>query len=321
MKTSYKIAIGLCLAAVLGAVAYYFSQKQREGQITYREVVLKKEDIEVTVLSTGTVEPQNRLAIKPPVAGRVEKVLVKEGEDVKRGQILAWMSSSERAAMLDAARSDGEAAVKRWEKNYKPTPIIAPIDGTIILRNVETGQTFTNTDAVFTMSDRLTVKAQVDETDIGKIRVGQDVRLTLDAYPDQVIPAKVDQIAFDAQTVNNVTTYVVEVLPQETPDFMRSGMTVNVNFEVSARRDIVSVPNEALKNEDQKTVVLVKSPQGPPRSVPVNTGISDGKRTEIKEGASEGDVVLIPEKISSKTDKSGGTNPFMPSRPQGRRNK
>lgn len=321
MKTSYKIAIGLCLAAVLGTVAYHFSQKQREGQITYREVVLKKEDIEVTVLSTGTVEPQNRLAIKPPVAGRVEKVLVKEGEDVKRGQILAWMSSSERAAMLDAARSDGEAAVKRWEKNYKPTPIIAPIDGTIILRNVETGQTFTNTDAVFTMSDRLTVKAQVDETDIGKIRVGQDVRLTLDAYPDQVIPAKVDQIAFDAQTVNNVTTYVVEVLPQETPDFMRSGMTVNVNFEVSARRDIVSVPNEALKNEDQKTVVLVKSPQGPPRSVPVNTGISDGKRTEIKEGASEGDVVLIPEKISSKTDKSGGTNPFMPSRPQGRRNK
>jgi macrolide-specific efflux system membrane fusion protein len=257
------------------------------------------------------------LAIKPPVAGRVEEVLVKEGQEVKRGQILAWMSSSERAAMLDAARSDGAAAVKRWEKNYKPTPIIAPIDGTIILRNVETGQTFTNTDAVFTMSDRLTVKAQVDETDIGKIKVGQSVRLTLDAYPDRDIDAKVDQIAFDAQTVNNVTTYVVEVLPSETPEIMRSGMTVNVNFEVTKREDVLTVPSEAVKNDGDKSTVLLKGPGGEMKSAEIKTGISDGKKTEVTEGLAENDVVLIAEKVSSK-GAGGGANPFMPSRPKRR---
>lgn len=319
MKRQFKIILVFILILAVALGIYYYRKSSGEGAVTFREVPVKKESIEITVLSTGTVEPQNRLAIKPPVAGRVEQVLVKEGEDVKRGQILAWMSSSERAAMLDAARSDGMQAVKRWEKNYKPTPIMAPIDGTIILRNVETGQTFTNTDAVFTMSDRLTVKAQVDETDIGKIQVGQSVRLTLDAYPEQTIEAKVDQIAFDAQTVNNVTTYVVEVLPLETPPVMRSGMTVNVNFEILKQDEIVTIPNEAIKTEDKKKTVLLKTPEGQePRTVEIQTGISDGKKTEVKEGVIEGDVVLIAEKAVSKAAK-GGANPFMPSRPTGRR--
>jgi macrolide-specific efflux system membrane fusion protein len=317
MKRSMKIAIVLGILCVLAGVAYAFKKSRANGEIVYREVRAKKETIEITVLSTGTVEPQNRLAIKPPVAGRVEEVLVKEGESVKRGQILAWMSSSERAAMLDAARSDGSAAVKRWEKNYKPTPIMAPIDGTIILRNVETGQTFTNTDAVFTMSDRLTVKAQVDETDIGKIKVGQNVRLTLDAYPERDIQAKVDQIAFDAQTVNNVTTYVVEVLPAETPEIMRSGMTVNVNFEVTKREDVVAVPNEAIKTDGGKSTVLVKGPGGEMKNLEIATGITDGKKTEVSEGLAENDVVLIAEKVAAK-GASGGANPFMPSRPKRR---
>lgn len=321
MKSFTKILIALIVLLGIGAGAYYYTKANSQGDVTFREVILKKENIEIMVLSTGTVEPQNRLAIKPPVAGRVEQVLVKEGENVKRGQILAWMSSSERAAMLDAARSDGLQAVKRWEKNYKPTPIMAPIDGTIILRNVETGQTFTNTDAVFTMSDRLTVKAQVDETDIGKIKVGQNVRLTLDAYPDQQIEAKVDQIAFDAQTVNNVTTYVVEVLPLEIPAVMRSGMTVNVNFEITRQEEIVTVPNEALKTENHKTTVLLKGSEGrEPSKVEIQTGITDGKKTEVKEGVIEGDIVLVTEKVLSKSPKSGA-NPFMPSRPSSRRAK
>jgi macrolide-specific efflux system membrane fusion protein len=267
----------------------------------------------VTVLATGTVQPENRLEIKPPVAGRVEKILVKEGQVVRKGQILAWMSSTERAAMLDAARAQGPEEIRKWEENYRPTPIFAPINGTIILKNVESGQTFTNADSVFVMSDRLTVKAQVDETDIAQIRLKQSARIVLDAYPKETIGAVVDQIAFDAKTVNNVTTYVVDVLPERTPEFMRSGMTANVTFLITSRDEVLTVPNEVLKTQENTYSVLVKA-NGEKGFVerPVEVGITDGKKTEILKGLSDGETILVAELKAPRSKSEGNRNPFGP---------
>src|SRR6185436_13241208 len=101
------------------------------------------------------------------------------GDWVKKGQILAWLSSSERAALLDAARARGPEEVKKWEELYKPTPMLAPIAGTLIARNFEPGQGVNASDGVLVLSDRLIVRANVDETDIAQLRVGQAARLTL----------------------------------------------------------------------------------------------------------------------------------------------
>ena len=157
-------------------------------------VKVTRGDLAAFIPSTGVVTPRNRLEIKPPVSGRIEEVLVEKGERVRKGQILAWISSSDRAALLDAARSKGPAETKYWEEVYKPAPIIAPIDGFIIVRNVEPGQSFSVSDAVLVMADKLIVKAQVDETDIGKIRVGQKADIVLDAYPDEKTAAAVESI-------------------------------------------------------------------------------------------------------------------------------
>ncbi len=315
MSNKTKWWIGIFAAGVAAVIIAAYFRDSRAQKITYREVKIEKGDIEVKILSTGTVEPENRLEIKPPVAGRIEQVLIKEGQAVKKGQILGWMSSLERAALIDGARAEGPDAVKRWERNYKATPILAPIDGTIILRNVENGQTFTAADSVFTMSDRLTVKAKVDETDIAQIKVGQPAVITLDAYAKQEIPAEVDSVAFDAQTVNNVTTYIVEVLPKETPATMRSGMTANVNFLVNSRKDILVIPNSAVKYSDDEATVLVKDPAGgQPLVRQIETGLTDGKHTEVGKGLEEGEIVLVAEFDMSKA-KKGGANPFMPSRP------
>ena len=126
-------------------------------------------DVEMTVVTTGVIEPQNRLEIKPSISGRIESILVKEGDQVKSGDVLSWMSSTERAALLDAARSQGEEAVKYWEEAYKKTPIISPIDGEVIVRSIEPGQTISTSDAMLVLSDRLVVSAQFDETDIDSI--------------------------------------------------------------------------------------------------------------------------------------------------------
>jgi macrolide-specific efflux system membrane fusion protein len=308
-----KIWFVLVVAAIVVIGISFFAYRQKKSlEITYREVRVARGNLQVTVLATGTVQPENRLEIKPPVAGRVEKILVKEGQLVKKGQILAWMSSTERAAMLDAARAQGPEEIQKWEENYKPTPIFAPINGTIILRNVEAGQTFTNADSVFVMSDRLTVKAQVDETDIAQIKLKQSARIVLDAYPKETIPAQVDQIAFDAKTVNNVTTYVVDVLPETTPAFMRSGMTANVTFLIESKNDVLTVPNEVLKAQESSYSVLVKG--GGEKGFaerPVEIGISDGKKTEIVKGLSDGEILLLAE-IKAPQGKSEGKNPFGP---------
>lgn len=294
MKKAYLIGAGVLALAVVGVSEYRYSQSAKAAVPVYERVPASRADLQVTILSTGVVKPENKLEIKPPIAGRVETVLVKEGAVVKKGQTLAWMSSTERAAMLDAATARGSEELKKWEELYRPTPILAPINGTIIQRNVESGQTFTTADAVLVMSDRLTVKAQVDETDLAQIKLGQKAAIVLDAYAGESLEGRVDQIAYDATTVNNVTTYVVDVLPDRTPAHMRSGMTANVTFIVNAHENVLTVPADAVKVDDGKMTVLVEDPQTKqPVAREVQTGASDGKRTEITAGLEPGDVVLV----------------------------
>jgi macrolide-specific efflux system membrane fusion protein len=287
-------------------------QKKDGAEIYYSESKAAIGTIEIKVLATGTVQPENRLEIKSPIAGRIEKILVDEGWKVRQGQILAWMSSTERAALIDAARAKGKEEMKKWEEIYPPTPILAPINGTIILRSVEQGQSFTSSDSLMTMSDRLTVKAQVDETDIASVQLKQEAEIVLDAYPDQKIPAQVDKLAFDATTVSNVTIYIVDVLPKSVPSFMRSGMTANVTFFVNSKNGILLVPNEALKIKDGTTTILVRDGD---RQIEkeVITGVTDGKKIEIVSGLSEGEIVLSPQiKLQDKTKST--TSPFTPMR-------
>jgi ABC-type multidrug transport system fused ATPase/permease subunit len=87
------------------------------------------------------VKPQNRLEIKPPINGKIEKIFVKEGDKVKTGELLATISSTERTALLDTALMQDSGTVKYWQGIYNTTPILAPIDGVVIVKAVEPGQT------------------------------------------------------------------------------------------------------------------------------------------------------------------------------------
>lgn len=303
------LILGAAVLILAGSGSYFWKQHEDE-KVSYREIPLQRGDIDVSILATGTVQPQNRLEIKAPVAGRMEQIYIHEGDKVAKGQVIATMSSTERAAMLDAASAKGPAEAKTWAEMYLPTPVMAPIKGTIIQRNVEPGQTFTTADAIITMSDRLAVKAQADETDISKIKIKQSAQIVLDAYPDQKIPGEVAQIAFDAKTVNSVTTYIADVLPKEVPDFMRSGMTANVTFFVESKKQVVLIPNEALQVREGKTVLLLKGAGDQVLTREIQVGVTDGKNTEIVGGADVGDIALIA--VAKKKSDRKTTNPFSP---------
>lgn len=303
----------IVFAVIVVLIVFFVWKREQKNGVVYQEAIVARGDIQSSVLSTGIVQPENRLEIKPPISGRTDEVLVEEGDVVKKGQILVKMSSTERAALLDAARARGAEELKKWESYYRAAPILAPIDGTIILRSVEPGQTVTNQDAVLVMSDRLTVKAQVDETDIAEIKLKQAADVVLDAYSDQTIPAHVDKIAYDAKTINNVTTYIVDVLPDETPEYMKSGMTANVSFLLEFRQDVLFLPSNAVRIKDGKNFVLVPSPNhiGKPLEKTIETGISDGKHIEIISGLSEGEVVLV-DKLKSRNGAAKNSNPLTP---------
>jgi macrolide-specific efflux system membrane fusion protein len=308
----YRWLIGAVILIALGSGAYFYWYAGDDAQPTYREVSVSRGNLALTILSTGVVQPRNRLEIKPPIAGRAEQVLVQEGQNVTKGQILAWMSSTERAALLDAARARGPEELKRWEELYRATPVLAPINGTVILRSVEPGQTFTGSDAVFVMSDRLTVNAQVDETDIAQVKLGQRATIVIDAYPDRPIAATVAQIAYDARTVQNVTIYEIDVLPREIPPFLRSGMTASVTFHVASRPGVLQVPSAAVRQRDGRAYVLVPGdkPGAPPREQEIRAGASGGGRVEVVSGLEEGQTVLVADVRLDSNGASGG-NPLL----------
>jgi membrane fusion protein, macrolide-specific efflux system len=275
--------------------------------------------IRAQIPTTGDVQPRNRLEIKPPVAGRIETVNVEEGDNVKKGQILAMMSSSDRAALLDAARAKGTAEYKRWLDVYNAAPIMAPLDGFVIQKNIEPGQTVTAADAVLVMADKLIVKAQIDETDIGNIKIGQPVNIELDAYPGQSINGKVERIAYESTVINNVTIYQVDILPETVPDFFRSGMSATINFIREEKKDVLMIPLKAIKKLSERSYVFqMDKVTNKVNSIQIKTGLENTSHIEVVSGLKEGDKVLIPTKemitqLESKNAHGprGPTNPFQ----------
>ena len=312
--------IGLALIALFIMIRMFSSCSSGNDQMqVVRSSKVSRGDLEVKVTATGTVKPYNRVEIKPPIPGRVEEVLVQEGELVKKGQVLAQMSSTERAALMDAARAQGPETMKRWEEAYKMAPLLAPLDGTIIVRAVEPGQTVTTADPVVVLSDRLIVEALVDETDLAMIKLGQRTEIRLDAYPQEVFEGKVDHITFESKLSNNVNVYAIDILPEKVPESFRSGMTANITFIVKEQKQVLLVPSEAIvawpkglaRSQKGEFAVYKKGHGGKLEPVPVRIGDSDGRATEITEGLQEGTEIVI----ARKKEKQQSASPFSPGGP------
>ena len=313
MKQNKILWISGIVVVLIVLVFIFWPKKAAKVTVEY---IVKKGTIKIAVTTTGTVLPQNRLAIMPPLAGRLESILVVEGQHVKKGQTLAYMSSSDRAALLDAARAQGATSLKEWENVYKPIPLIAPISGEVIVSAMQPGQTVSPTDAVLVLSDRLIIQAQVDETDIGKIKLGQKTMLALDAYPDQSLVGKVDHIYYESKTVNNVTIYNVDILPSKVPEYFRSGMSANISVIQQEKDNVLTLPLDAVKKIKDKSVVFVKiAGTEKPDKREVTAGISDDDNIEIVSGVNENDTVVVSKQTYAGQVKSQAVNPFMPQRP------
>jgi len=254
----------------------------------------EKVDLTVKTQATATVEPENRVLVTPSVDGRAEEVLFSEGQLLRKGQVLAWVSSSERTALLDSLKMKETTPEERKmvEEAYNLTPVVAPIDGMAVKRSVEPGQSVSPGKELAVISDRLIVKTFVDETDIGSVKEGQAAEFYLDAFPKDRHAGRVLAIAHESSQKEGVTGYEVKILPSGSVPAMRSGMTADVLIITGVKKGTLTVPKRAVRYKDGDAFVSTKSsPAAKLEEKKIKVGSADEKRIEVVSGLTEKDTV------------------------------
>lgn len=230
--------------------------------------------------------------------------------------------------------------VQRAQTNLSYATITSPIDGVVLSKSVEEGQTVAasfSTPELFTIAQDLTnmqVVADVDEADIGDVKEGERVSFTVDAYPDDTFEGEVKQVRQEATTTNNVVTYEVVISAPNADLKLKPGLTANVTIYTAERKGVLSVPSKALRFTPQKEtvgkmkIVDVANAKNKVWTIEgnsivahkVNIGMTDGTNTQIVGGIAEGTKVITGLNVMGGEEKmpmeaQGEKSPFAPGPP------
>lgn len=230
--------------------------------------------------------------------------------------------------------------VQRAQTNLGYATITSPIDGVVLSKSVEEGQTVAasfSTPELFTIAQDLTnmqVVADVDEADIGDVKEGERVTFTVDAYPDDTFEGEVKQVRQEATTTNNVVTYEVVISAPNADLKLKPGLTANVTIYTAERKGVLSVPSKALRFTPQKEtvgkmkIVDVANAKNKVWTIEgnsivahkVNIGMTDGTNTQIVGGIAEGTKVITGLNVMGGEEKmpmetQGEKSPFAPGPP------
>ena len=255
-------------------------------------------------------------------------------ETVRTSDQTAVASVASARDQVSAAREE----VKRAQTNLGYATITSPIDGVVLSKSVEEGQTVAasfSTPTLFTIAKDLTnmqVVADVDEADIGGVKVGQRVTFTVDAYPDDTFKGTVKQVRQEATTTNNVVTYEVVISAPNADLKLKPGLTATVTIYTQENKGVLSVPSKALRFTPEKETVgnlKIKDVSNAKNKVwtvegnsivahRVNIGMTDGTHTQILSGIAAGQRVVtgITSTTAEASDGAGGeSSPFAPKGP------
>ena len=332
-----QVEVGTQVSGIISKIYVDYNSVVKEGQlIAELDMSVLKTELESSRanLNSSKVEYDYQTRNYERIKGLYEKELVSATE-FEQAQY-----SYDKAKF---AYSQAQSNYSKSQKNIGYAKIYSPIDGVVLSRAVDEGQTVASgfsTPTLFTIANDLTamrVIANVDEADIGSVKEGQRVDFEVDAYPADTFQGTVTQVRLQATTTSNVVTYQV-VIDAPNPDMkLMPGLTANITIYTLDKHDVLAVPVRALRftpeNEKyQENTVWRQLKDGSLERVAVTQGVSDGVQTEILEGLSEGDRVVTGTKLVSANGKmpdpkkmqqqqSGGNNPFMPRPPRDGDNK
>lgn len=320
-----SVTVGTQVSGIVNKLYVDYNSQVKKGQVIAE---LDKTNL-LSELNTAKANLANAQSSLNYQAANMEryKTLYKKGlcsADEYENALLTYRQAKEQVA-------SSKENVQRAQTNLGYATITSPIDGTVISKSVEEGQTVAasfNTPELFTIAKDLTnmqVVANVDEADIGGVKEGDRVTFTVDAYPDDTFEGTVKQVRLEATTTNNVVTYEVVISAPNADLKLKPGLTANVTIYTQERSGVLAVANKALRFTPTKETVgkdmKIVDCKGKNKvwtlngntltAHPVTIGQSDGINTEITKGLKQGDkivteiVVNVPEEEDSPQQSQG----------------
>ncbi len=320
------IWIVVILAAVAGGFFYFTSKKTKT---TYTTEEAKRIDVKQTVSVTGTINPDTMINLGFKVSGIVKEMGVDVGDTVKKGQRLAKVDPSTLLAELEASNQDIEyydetydfmkdnkdtyekeqreaqkALVRKAEALNRAarikvgeTYIYAPISGTIIKRNADPGEIAIYNSTILTVAEgEMEIEADVPESDIIKVSLGQKADISFDAFPvDVIFEAEIIKIEPASTIIQDVVYYKVKLKLDNVDEKVKTGMSCDVDIKTAERKGVIAIPLRAVKTEgDKKYVEVLKDEKNSiTEKVYVTTGLEvDDGIVEIKSGLNGGEKVI-----------------------------
>ena len=320
-----SVTVGTQVSGIVNKLYVDYNSQVKKGQVIAE---LDKTNL-LSALNTAKANLASAQSSLNYQAANMEryKTLYKKGlvsADEYENALLTYRQAKEQVA-------SSKENVQRAQTNLGYATITSPIDGTVISKSVEEGQTVAasfNTPELFTIAKDLTnmqVVANVDEADIGNVKEGDRVTFTVDAYPDDTFEGTVKQVRLEATTTNNVVTYEVVISAPNADLKLKPGLTANVTIYTQERSGVLAVANKALRFTPTKETVgkdmKIVDCKGKNKvwtlngntltAHPVTIGQSDGINTEITKGLKQGDkivteiVVNVPEEEDAPQQSQG----------------
>lgn len=342
--SSYVTAIGTVSAVTTVEVGTQVSGTIKEIYVDYNSTVKKGQMIALIDPTTfeAQVEQAKANLMHAKAALQKAKATLEDAQRNLNRQKLLWDRDLIARSELDAAQTNydlalagvseaeanvyqAQAALKKAETDLGYTRIYSPVDGIVVSRDVDAGQTVAasfQTPTLFTIAQDLTkmqIETNVDEADIGEVKEGLSVTFTVDAYPEAVFSGTIKQVRIASSVVENVVTYPV-IIDVANPDLMlKPGMTANVTIITDKKEGVLAVPSAALRyrpsdysGDTLRGKVIWVLEDGKPLPIEVKLGITDGAYVEILQGdLNEGQLVVIGEEANSaKKSKANRRTPF-----------
>ena len=320
-----SVTVGTQVSGIVNKLYVDYNSQVKKGQVIAE---LDKTNLlsELNTAKANLASAQSSLNYQAANMERY-KTLYKKGlvsADEYENALLTYRQAKEQVA-------SSKENVQRAQTNLGYATITSPIDGTVISKSVEEGQTVAasfNTPELFTIAKDLTnmqVVANVDEADIGGVKEGNRVTFTVDAYPDDTFEGTVKQVRLEATTTNNVLTYEVVISAPNADLKLKPGLTANVTIYTQERSGVLAVANKALRFTPTKETVgkdmKIVDCKGKNKvwtlndktltAHPVTIGQTDGINTEITKGLKQGDkivteiVVNVPEEEDAPQQSQG----------------
>jgi HlyD family secretion protein len=223
-------------------------------------------------------------------------------QNVSKAQMIVLKA---KIAQSKAQVAQDQANLKQLEEQLSYTDIVSPIDGIVLSRDVEMGDAVSSilvlgssATLVMTLGDtsEVYVKGKVDESDIGKVYLGQPARIKVESFKDKTFTGKVTKISPMGVEKDNVTTFEVRVSIQNPGGELKAEMTANAEIILEEHKNVLQIPEGAiLYDKDKKASVEIPDPKGKEGKdkIAVNIGISNGAKTEVLSGLKEGDQVVL----------------------------